>query len=356
MAFAREVVEASLASIMEGDSAARLAAVKALGRMGPAAVPAAAGPLLARLLEDADESVRMQAARALGKMGSCVGEPSTVEALVAHLLDPSEASVVRGAVAGALGSLGAPALGRQAVAALAQSCRSDPDQRVRSSAAGALGRLGGEAAGATAEALALCLTDGDMTVQIAAAGALARHRHHVVSALLGRLGSSEEEVRRQAAKALGCLGESLAPLVAEGLTRCALDSSAAVRLEALSSLHSLGLEAPPPSALARASSPTSSLQLPARALGHSPLPTTRKEEDGTESHARKRTREVSWAQGLMEPRGEGRLPVLLGRTPTPKGASEKPDFCMPAEKSSPALVPEAGEEAQGPFRRRALFA
>lgn len=323
-------VQEAVAGLDDPDVAARLAAVKALGRMGAASAVAS----LTQLLSDEDAAVRTQAARALGKLGASAALPEVVEALAVHLDDVSEASAVRAAAAGALGSLGAAAVGPQGFAVLAKSCRSDPESRVRSAAAGALGRLGEAATAACAEVLALCILDEDLTVKVAAAGALAQHRHAATEALLSRLDAPSAQARATAAKALGCLGSAAAPFAVEGLTKCLADASARVRMEALCSMRLLGLQPPvpaPPAALPASVTPPvaspAALQLP--------LSASRKEV-GTVN--RKRTREVTWAGGIVEPtRTPGRLPTLLG-TPTPKGAADRPDFCMPVEKPGAAVA------------------
>jgi HEAT repeat protein len=105
------------------------AAARVLGRLGPAAAPAA--PALAQALCDQSERVRSAAARALGEIG---GEAAPV--LVSALA--SEDHVLREAAATTLGRLGPAA--RCAVPALTAALR-DPRVGVRQAAAQALAQV-----------------------------------------------------------------------------------------------------------------------------------------------------------------------------------------------------------------------
>ena len=123
-----------------------LHALKALGRMGEAAVP-----FLVELLKDDDSGVREVAAVELGKLGAKA--KSSVPFLIETLKDKD--SIVRGAAAKALGKLGRE--GKASVPALIDALN-DKDWSARWKAASALGDIGPEAKAAV-PALASLLKD-----------------------------------------------------------------------------------------------------------------------------------------------------------------------------------------------------
>jgi HEAT repeat protein len=233
---------------------ARVAAVRALGRLGDSALPAladavrdrnskireavvdalasqvraGAAPPLAIALRDDRSSVRQAAAKALGSTGSEEAERALLAAI-----DHKDAAT-RVAVAQALGSIAsAPSVG-----ALARAL-GDRDKGVRECAVAALGRIG------SAEAIAALVSafeSQDRDVRQAAVAALrasswtpADSRQRAVHAALngdvaaaeaeGRaavgplvvaLGDRDAVARRAAAEALGSIGgtEAVGPLVA----------------------------------------------------------------------------------------------------------------------------------------------
>jgi HEAT repeat protein len=135
-------------------------ATVALARLGPRAEPAA--EFLATALNHADDDTRRGAARALGKIG-----PGAIPALEAALRGPDETTRL-GAVE-ALSYIGAD------VVPLLITALRDNSSRVRRAAARALGRLGSEAAQSQA-ALIQLVNDPDQSVRDTAAHALTKIR------------------------------------------------------------------------------------------------------------------------------------------------------------------------------------
>jgi len=142
----------------------RVAAARALGRIGALAVEAA--PDMAVLLrEDAVEQVRAVTAEALAGLGDT--SPTVVEALAGALRARDLDGRIRRAAARTLGALGE-------VLALTQAL-ADEDADVRSDSAYALGDMGRRAEAAI-PALEAALRDADEWVQDAVEEALARIR------------------------------------------------------------------------------------------------------------------------------------------------------------------------------------
>ncbi len=104
-------------------------ATKALGKIGPAAVPA----LIKALRHSDDRWLRGGAAKSLGRIGTEEAMPELIEALG----DPYDD--VRLNAAEALGKIGPAA--KQAVPALIETL-GDPEHNVRVNAAEALGKIG----------------------------------------------------------------------------------------------------------------------------------------------------------------------------------------------------------------------
>lgn len=174
------------------DEAVRLAAIRALGRIGlPEAVPALLGRLdrpeprrelprhavtmavlrcgsgsadhVLQSLRHGGAASRLAAAQVLGWLGELGAAPELRDAL-AHDTSPD----VRAAAAEALGRLGVPETAADLVV-----CLDEPHPAlVRVAAATALGLIG-DTASATGLAMTLC-TDADLRVRLAAAQAMAR--------------------------------------------------------------------------------------------------------------------------------------------------------------------------------------
>lgn len=293
-----EVALPVLLALLEDEArTVRLAAVAALGGLGPAA--AAAMPALVRLVEDEDAALRQALARALGEvrepaeeavaaLGHLLDGPddgvrhealvalakcgadaaAEVPALVPLLQDSDEAirqaaaeairavgeldgpiipkltaglkhrdNLLRARAAEAIGTIGEPAA---AAAPELAAALADANDRVREQAAWALGRLGPQAGVATA-ALVKALGDEDFTVAAHAAAALGGIGEPAVGAtpaLLAALRHINVEVRRHAAAALAKV-KAPVEAVAPALVALAGDKDLGVRLTAVEALGDL---------------------------------------------------------------------------------------------------------------------
>jgi HEAT repeat protein len=232
-----EVVCSLVVAMQHGEPAARMAAIRRLGEMGPRAE--AAVPALSAALRDTEcihyrgdtSFVRAAAARALEQIGPPAR--AAVPALVALLAD--EEREVRSAAAAALGGIGPEAVA--ALAPLTKMVLHSPDWCDRMAALAGLGGIGpvtvgvlmrvlgdpdglvraraawwlaqhGPKAGAGVDALLEALTDEDSSVGVAAAEALWRIRRHpaVLPALVAALEDPDSWARSRAAEALGRMG------------------------------------------------------------------------------------------------------------------------------------------------------
>jgi HEAT repeat protein len=192
-------VPALVDALKARDPAIRRRSAEALGSLGPVAAEAAAG--LAKALRDRDPEVRAGAARALGRIGD--GAKRTVSSLAKALRD--KAAPVREEAAIALGNLVPRAA--KASKALARALR-DVDQNVQFAAADALGNIGDDGKDAVG-ALLWCLRNGPDEIQWRAARSLALIRpeaKHVIETLVDALRDEDWRVRKHAACALGALG------------------------------------------------------------------------------------------------------------------------------------------------------
>jgi HEAT repeat protein len=186
-------VAAALAALESPRPAERAAAVRLLGL---ARAEEAAGPLLAALT-DADPAVSLAAGWALGQ----IADPATVGPLSVALEHPS--TQVRLGAARALGMMGA----ETAVEPLRAMLLEGEGQEV-TVAAEALGQIGTPAA---VEALLVPLGDLSMTPRRhAALGALETLGQPAVGPLVERLDGDSSHIRRNAAEALGWVGDSSA--------------------------------------------------------------------------------------------------------------------------------------------------
>jgi hypothetical protein len=166
-----------------------LAVAKALQAIGPAAVPA-----LVAALKDDNAWVRQMAAEALGRIGPAA--EAAVPALVAALKDDDVE--VRQMAANTLGRIGAAA--KAAVPALVAALKDN--YNVGSQAMFALVRIG-PAAEAAVPALVAALKDDNDWVRRMAANSLAEIGPAAVPALVASLKDDDVEVRQVAANTLG---------------------------------------------------------------------------------------------------------------------------------------------------------
>ena len=150
---------------------------------------------LIKSLRDPDAPSRIKAAQVLGDHG----DPRAVEALGEALGDPDAG--VRQQATIALSKLGAPALD-----ALVAALR-DPDKDVRQFAAKALGQVGDPRGAA---GLVIALRDIHLDVRSQAAFALSRIGAPAVETLVNALQDADPNVRANAARILGQIGDARA--------------------------------------------------------------------------------------------------------------------------------------------------
>ncbi|CAK0846573.1 unnamed protein product [Prorocentrum cordatum] len=157
-----ELAAAELAErLQDANALVCCAAARALAQLGTAAAPSA--PALARAARAGAPQARLQAVEALGRLGPAASGAAGAEAVAAALADPCPHVCARAVQA--LGRLGAGAAGGPA------ALLGSGDRYVRARAASALGRLGASAA-AHAGALEALLADGHEDVRGAARRAL----------------------------------------------------------------------------------------------------------------------------------------------------------------------------------------
>jgi HEAT repeat protein len=180
-------------------------AAEALGLIGPATAEVV--PVLITVLGDANKDVRWNAACALGQIGSAAAE--AVPALITALGDANED--VRWNAAWALGQIGSAAA--EAVPALITAL-GDANEDVRWNAFEALGQLGPAGAKAVLGLITL-LGDADIGRQCIAnvLGLIGPATAEVVPVLITVLGDANEDVRWNAACVLGQIGPPAAAAV-----------------------------------------------------------------------------------------------------------------------------------------------
>lgn len=181
--------------------------------------------LLEELMNSPSEKVRYNAARVLGEMG----EAEAVEPLIDVLKNDKNGSV-RLYAARALGELG----DLRATTPLVESLREDRNVDVRVRAARALGRLGGEE---VVLPLVEALSDTNSQVCMTAADALVEIGPIAVKPLIESLKHEKVNVRCDATRALGELGDATA---VEPLMDMLGDEWVNVRIYAVQSLGKLG--------------------------------------------------------------------------------------------------------------------
>jgi HEAT repeat protein/lysophospholipase L1-like esterase len=252
-------VPGSIGALAHGSDRDRVAATRALARLGPAAHEAA--PALASLLNDGSPVVRAAAARALGAVGplTAAGQLALVarlgdadervrwratESLEETELDPAvclepltriladRRSPGRQYAARVLGTLGPPAA--PAVPALVAEL-DDPSPPARARAAWALGRIGPPARGAV-PALVKAIEDPEVRWwAIDALGGIGAGAVAAEPALVAALRDPSSNVRWRAALALASIGPA-AKAAAPALAEAARDDQEHVRLGALAAL------------------------------------------------------------------------------------------------------------------------
>ncbi len=181
--------------------------------------------LIEELMNSPSEKVRYNAARMLGEMG----DMAAVEPLIDVLKNDKNGSV-RLYAARALGELG----DASATEPLIESLREDRNVDVRVRAARALGRLGGEE---VVLPLVEALSDNNSQVCMTAADALVEIGNIAVGPLIRSLKHDKVNVRCDATRALGELGDATA---VEPLIEMLTDEWVNVRIYAVQSLGKLG--------------------------------------------------------------------------------------------------------------------
>jgi HEAT repeat protein len=208
----------------------RAAAAAALEKAGDAARPAGAG--LVTLLRDPDDNVRLRAADALVAVGPSPGWLPELGRMLEQ--DPPP---VRAAAARVVAAMG-PA-GKDAVASLVAALQL-PAVEVRMAACQALGRIGPEARAGVPALIGVMNDPGDARVRAAEALGLIRDAS-AAPALCGALADAQADLRWQAARALGRIGEG-ARACADALLTALGDPSADVRMAAVRALPRIGVE------------------------------------------------------------------------------------------------------------------
>jgi HEAT repeat protein len=230
-------VETLRAALGDTSPAVRSQAVTSLGRIGPAAAPAA--PDLIRLLRDGDEAICCRAAESLGRLGAAGTD--TVTSLSELLQDASAA--VQQAAARALGALKAKAT--PAVPSLIPLLQ-DASPQVRQTAAEAISRIGTVPEEAAPELLE-GLSHEDNVVRartVEALGTIGTPAADTVLALVQALEDPNDLVRAKTAEALGKIGPAAAEAV-PSLVRALEDADNLVRARAAVALGEMGAAAGP---------------------------------------------------------------------------------------------------------------
>lgn len=219
-------VPALVAALNDQDPAVRSGAVDALGGMRAGATEAI--PALINLLGDRDYEISHRAASALGRIG-----PAAVPALMQ--VAAREDSRVTGMAETAFSYLN---VGPNLVHELARLLGNNGEKSsVRAFAAKALGRME-EKAGDAVPDLARALGDDNSEVRSAARWALGRIGPAAIPSLRDALKNNNVQVRSDAAAALGSMGpvaEDAVPALAQALR----DENPVVRIEAISALEKI---------------------------------------------------------------------------------------------------------------------
>ncbi len=219
----KRAIEPLINRLSDSDLNIRSNAAQALEKLDTTKEQMVAGYVEA--LDSPDLFVRRDATEALGKLGN----KRAIETLINKLSDSS--SGVSSNAAEALGRLG----NKRAVEPLIKAL-GDPDSYVRRDAAEALGRLGNKRA---VEPLITRLSDSNSNIRSNAAQALERlgaTKEQIVAGYIEALDSSDLDVRRDAARILGELGNKRA---VEPLINRLSDSNSNIRSNAAQALKKL---------------------------------------------------------------------------------------------------------------------
>ncbi len=219
----RRTVAEWLRELSDGDAEARRVAAQALGAYGREAEEAV--PALARALRDKDGFVRGHAARSLGRVA--LRPDVAVQPLTDALSDPLD--FVRYSASSAVGEFG-----EDAVRPLIKAMREGKVSKFRHHATSALIRVGKPAVPALGDALA----DADDEVRMQAAlalGEVGRDAAGATPALVAALGDRFFQVRGAAAQALGKIRPTSNDVVA-ALNDAVADRNRLVRIDALCAL------------------------------------------------------------------------------------------------------------------------
>ncbi|WP_197491324.1 HEAT repeat domain-containing protein [Planctomyces sp. SH-PL62] len=216
------------------DPARRLAAIKALGAIGPGAAPSV--PELTRALSDRESWIRCEAAVSLGKVGPAAAGSAQAMFDAMRRADGFQPGLIAGAIA---------QLGPSVVPLLVEATRERPGS-VRRESIHALGLMGPEARGALGRIEELT-HDHDVSTRIQAASVLwsISGRPDAASILIEALADRTEFVRGQAAFHLGLMGPAAESAVS-ALIRLLEGENPADHESALNALGRIG----PPSVAA----------------------------------------------------------------------------------------------------------
>ena len=318
--------------LADTEAEVRLAAVEALGAVGdPQAVDPVANVMRAGATSRDETAVpiRIAAVRALGRLG-----PVSFPALSDALRDRHPK--VREAAVEALGSIGGP----QAVPALATALRDERSQ-LRQTAARALAAIGGPDARAM---LLACLDHKDPATRAAVVDALAGLGDAgSVGSLAGALGDREKAVRDRAVAALGKLGSSEA---AEALLKAIEGPDRDLRQAAAAALRTLTWSPATPRqrALRAVVDGDYRAALAEGAEAVEPLLIALQEKDG---RARRLAAEAIGATG--DPRAVGPLVEVLGDHEDQVRSSAVEGLIRIGPAAAPAVI-DALEAKSGPAR------
>ncbi|MFH1653102.1 MAG: HEAT repeat domain-containing protein [Pseudomonadota bacterium] len=225
--------------LSDKDFSKRLAAIKALGKLGKHAFITI--PNLLILLKDKDSKIVLLAINALGRIAAGATLRGVVEAITDHLHD-RKSSEIRAAAALALGRIGKASI--RALPDLRIIVRTDINKNVRHNTAWAIGEMG-KAAKAAVDDLLIGLVshnNGEAAIALAKVDPNNEKSHTAITKALQNL--TDVQLRLDAANALGIINhhspQSLYPLMV-----ALNDKSPKVRIAAANAIDKLGFLAEP---------------------------------------------------------------------------------------------------------------
>ena len=201
-------------------------------------------PQLGNALKDTDEKVRQEAARALGAIGQEVPEK-----VVRQLKEALDIDSSREAAAVALGAIGRekPDLSKGVIAKFVSDLK-NPDKEVRQAAAGVLGAIGKEVPKQVLPQLTKALrSDSSREAAVVALGAMGQAAAKAAPYLTRDLKSSNKDLRKSAAEALGAIGREtpeISEMIVQVLKSALRDQHDNVRKSAAGALGAIGQEFP----------------------------------------------------------------------------------------------------------------